>query len=105
MRPDKGHRDCARGRHGLVLILRTQRKGAGVPLTRKIYTREFKELSVKLNYVSGKSVAETASDMGLPVNMLHRWRPFQLPHLPLTIHSLRRTHKYSRLTAGIKGAK
>lgn len=74
-------------------------------MSRKIYTKEFNEQSVKLNYVSGKSVAETASDMGLPVNGLHRWRPFQLQHLPLTIHSIRRTHEYSRLTAGIKGAK
>ncbi len=43
-------------------------------MSRKIYTKEFKEQAVKLSYVSGKSVAETASDLGLPVNMLHRWR-------------------------------
>jgi transposase len=40
----------------------------------KIYTSEFKEQAVKLSYVSGKSVAETAADLGLPTNMLHRWR-------------------------------
>ena len=43
-------------------------------MSRKIYTKEFKEQAVKLSYVSGKSVAEAASDLGLPVNMLHRWR-------------------------------
>ena len=43
-------------------------------MARKIYTTEFKEQAVKLSYVSGKSVAETAADLGLPTNMLHRWR-------------------------------
>ncbi len=43
-------------------------------MSRKIYTKEFKEQAVKLSFVSGKSIAETASDLGLPVNMLHRWR-------------------------------
>jgi transposase len=43
-------------------------------MSRKIYTKEFKEQTVKLSYASGKSVAETASDLGLPINMLHRWR-------------------------------
>ena len=41
-------------------------------MERKIYTGEFKEQAVKLSYVSGKSVAETAADLGLPTNMLHR---------------------------------
>ena len=43
-------------------------------MVRKIYTSEFKEQAVKLSYASGKSVAETAADLGLPTNMLHRWR-------------------------------
>lgn len=43
-------------------------------MARKIYTTEFKEQAVKLSYVSGKSVAATAADLGLPTNMLHRWR-------------------------------
>ena len=43
-------------------------------MERKIYTSEFKEQAVKLSQVSGKSVAETAADLGLPTNMLHRWR-------------------------------
>ena len=43
-------------------------------MARKIYTSEFKEQAVKLSYVSGKSVAETAADLGLPTNMLYRWR-------------------------------
>ncbi len=41
-------------------------------MTRKIYTSEFKEQAVKLSYVSGKAIAETAADLGLPTNMLHR---------------------------------
>lgn len=43
-------------------------------MSRKIYSHEFKEQAIKLSYVSGKPVAETSSDLGLPVNMLHRWR-------------------------------
>jgi transposase len=43
-------------------------------MARKIYTSEFKEQTVKLSYSNGKSVAETAADLGLPTNMLHRWR-------------------------------
>ena len=43
-------------------------------MTRKIYTREFKEQAVQLSYNNRKPVAQTASDLGLPPNMLHRWR-------------------------------
>jgi transposase len=43
-------------------------------MTRKIYTREFKEQAVQLSYNNGKPVAQTATDLGLPPNMLHRWR-------------------------------
>ena len=43
-------------------------------MERKTYTSEFKEQAVKLSYVSDKPVAETAADLGLPTNMLHRWR-------------------------------
>lgn len=43
-------------------------------MARKIYTQEFKEQAVKLSYSNGKSVAMTAADLGLPPNMLHRWR-------------------------------
>jgi transposase len=43
-------------------------------MTRKIYTREFKEQAVQLSYNNVKPVAQTASDLGLPPNMLHRWR-------------------------------
>jgi hypothetical protein len=35
-------------------------------MARKTYMSTFKEQAVKLNYTSGKSVAETASDLGLP---------------------------------------
>ena len=40
-------------------------------MTRKIYTREFKEQAVQLIYNNGKPVAQTASDLGLPPNMVH----------------------------------
>ncbi len=43
-------------------------------MARKIYTPEFKEQAVKLSYTSGKHVSETAADLGLTANMLHRWR-------------------------------
>jgi transposase len=43
-------------------------------MNRKIHTSEFKEQAVKLSYSTDKSVAETAADLGLPTNMLHRWR-------------------------------
>lgn len=41
---------------------------------RKIYPAEFKEQAIKLSYTSDKSVSAVAKDLGLPVNMLHRWR-------------------------------
>ena len=43
-------------------------------MARKVYTQEFKEQAVKLSHNNSKSVAETAADLGLPANMLHRWR-------------------------------
>jgi transposase len=43
-------------------------------MTRKIYTFEFKEQAVQLSYSNGKPVAETAADLGLAANVLHRWR-------------------------------
>jgi transposase len=43
-------------------------------MTRKIYTREFKEQAVQLSYNNGKPVAQTTSDLGLPTNMLQRLR-------------------------------
>ena len=43
-------------------------------MSRKIYTKELKEQAVKLSYVSSKSVAETESGSGLPINIFHSWR-------------------------------
>lgn len=43
-------------------------------MARKIYPPEFKEQAVKLSYTNGKPVSETAADLGLAANMLHRWR-------------------------------
>jgi transposase len=52
----------------------TQYYVSGVQMARKIYAQEFKEQAVKLSYSNDKSVAMTAADLGLPPNMLHRWR-------------------------------
>ena len=43
-------------------------------MARKIYTREFKEQAVQLSYTNDKPVSETAADLGLTANLLHRWR-------------------------------
>lgn len=43
-------------------------------MARKIYTPEFKEQAVQLSYTNGKPVSETAADLGLMANLLHRWR-------------------------------
>jgi transposase len=43
-------------------------------MTRRKYTREFKEQAVKLTYTSRKSVQEIAGDLGINANMLNRWR-------------------------------
>lgn len=43
-------------------------------MVRKIYTPEFKEQAVKLSYTNAKPVSETAADLGLTANLLHRWR-------------------------------
>ena len=43
-------------------------------MKRQVYTREFKEQAIKLSYSNGKRVSEAAKELGLPVNMLHRWR-------------------------------
>ena len=42
--------------------------------TRKKYDEDFKKNAVKLSYASPKSVAEIADDLGIPPNLLYRWR-------------------------------
>ena len=41
---------------------------------RKVYSKEFKEQAVLLSETSGKSVREIAHDLGIPENMLWRWK-------------------------------
>lgn len=41
---------------------------------RKVYTREFKVNAVRLMTEGGHSVAETARDLGVNSNTLHKWR-------------------------------
>ncbi len=40
----------------------------------KPYTKEFKEEAVRLTVTSGKTVAQVAKDLGVPLNTLHAWR-------------------------------
>jgi transposase len=40
----------------------------------KTYTKEFREEAVRLTVTSGKSVAQVAKDLGVPLNTLHSWR-------------------------------
>ena len=42
--------------------------------TRKKYDEDFKKNAVKLSYASPKSVMEIAEDLGVPSNLLYRWR-------------------------------
>ena len=39
----------------------------------KIYPAEFKESAVKLAIESNKPMAQTAKELGIPVNTLHTW--------------------------------
>ena len=41
---------------------------------RKQYTQEYKEEAVRLSERGDKTVTEVAADLGLNLNMLHRWR-------------------------------
>ncbi len=43
-------------------------------MTRRIFTREYKDQAVRLTYTSDKSVRQIADDLGINANMLHRWR-------------------------------
>lgn len=46
---------------------------------RNKYDEEFKKNAVKLSYASSKTVKETAEDLGINANMLHRWRKKYTP--------------------------
>ena len=41
---------------------------------RKQFSREFKQEAVRLAYSSGKSVAEVARELEIPVHQLYKWR-------------------------------
>lgn len=41
---------------------------------RKTYTREYKLEAVRLTTEGGRGVAETARDLGISENTLHKWR-------------------------------
>jgi transposase len=41
---------------------------------RKKYTEEFKAEAVRLVLESGKPIAEVARNLGVPANLLYRWR-------------------------------
>ena len=43
-------------------------------MTRRKYTKEFKEEAVRLTYTSNKGIQQIAVDLGLNAGMLGRWR-------------------------------
>jgi transposase len=47
--------------------------------TRQRYDDEFKKNAVKLSYASSKTVKEIASDPGISVSLLYRWRKKYTP--------------------------
>lgn len=38
------------------------------------YTKEFKEMAVELSYNQDKPVSQTARELGINQNVLHKWR-------------------------------
>lgn len=38
------------------------------------YTKDFKEMAVELSYSQDKAVSETARELGINQNLLHKWR-------------------------------
>jgi transposase len=45
-----------------------------MPTKRQQYTREYKIEAIRLSRDGSRSVAETASALGITANQLHRWR-------------------------------
>lgn len=58
-------------------------------VTRRRYTEDFKQEAVRLVRESAHPVAQVARDLGIPENVLYRWRTqhrqaeVQAPHEPL----------------------
>lgn len=46
----------------------------GTPKGRKIYSKEFKESSVRMVTEQGRRVSEVARDLGISEQMLHNWK-------------------------------
>jgi transposase len=49
-------------------------EGRMAPVTRRRYTEDFKQEAVRLVRDSARPVAQVARDLGIPENMLYRWR-------------------------------
>lgn len=43
-------------------------------MTKTKYTKEFKEMAVELSYNQEKPVSQTARELGINQNVLHKWR-------------------------------
>ena len=58
------------------------------------YTNEFKEMAVELSYSQDKSVSQTARELGINQNVLHKWRnelnPEQIKKSPDEIKQMKR---------------
>jgi transposase len=49
-------------------------EGTMAPVTRRQYTENFKQEAVRLVRESARPVAQVARDLGIPDNLLYRWR-------------------------------
>lgn len=43
-------------------------------MSKKKYTKEFKEMAVELSFNQDKPVSHTAKELGVNQNILHKWR-------------------------------
>lgn len=63
-------------------------------MTKTKYTKEFKEMSVELSYNQDKPVSQTARELGINQNVLHKWRketnPEQIKKEPDEIKQMKR---------------
>lgn len=63
-------------------------------MTKSKYTKEFKEMAVELSYNQEKTVSQTARDLSINQNSLHKWRketnPEQVKKEPDELKQLKR---------------
>lgn len=63
-------------------------------MTKSKYTKEFKEMAVELSYNQDKPVSQTAKELGVNQNALHKWRketnPEQVKKEPDELKQLKR---------------